>query len=628
MKWDPVKGSAINPTHSDYIQLEPPCSKSSLVVASVDPDQQWTMDDFVAGLQALELKLGFSSSKIPSPLKQLERVLLQESEMHMLDKTRCESDQVAGWRMTCPDFDSSDFEGSVDDLSFETTKSYAMDKQNLEKSIFLELERQSQLRLKEELRSKLADLVASQRSEINRSASAMTQISKYVEVKQEMDRKLDRQYQRKIAEMLDSHLSAVQRDHEQRSLIEERRLRDDAAFEEAKKRALIEEKHRREKVKAEAEAKLKAAKLAEEAERTTMEAAQRAAKESAETETVSIREAAASEDARKKSTDDDNTNTKDTTSLPKMPKEPLLTDGIKVLATDAALKAEIKRLKIYNEVIENPNLPSQKELDRRGRQISKILKQLTGTVENVRTKKDALVNILSTDIPGCPSSISATMFAKQVIAWCEDSTGTFDSTVFACGRVILLVTSKIPDVMDFLVAEFHKVCIYTVPKYLQPSDQASQNDDYWKMIGYHEKDGKIESSESYLNRVQSYMKLYAAIIQTQIEGIRNPHGLGKGWSWLARFLNALPANKSTAYALEAFLKMAGFALYRKYKYQFKKMLDVISRSYLPAVRLKEKGDRKIVEVVKKLEQYLEHEMFRKEPDGWRLHDGLLSKELV
>lgn len=46
------------------------------MVASVDPDQQWTMDDFVAGLQALELKLGFSSSEIPSPLKQLERCTL------------------------------------------------------------------------------------------------------------------------------------------------------------------------------------------------------------------------------------------------------------------------------------------------------------------------------------------------------------------------------------------------------------------------------------------------------------------------------------------------------------------------------------------------------------------------
>lgn len=38
------------------------------------------------------------------------------------------------------------------------------------------------------------------------------------------------------AEALDSHLSLIQRDHEQRSQIEERRIKDDAALEEAKKR--------------------------------------------------------------------------------------------------------------------------------------------------------------------------------------------------------------------------------------------------------------------------------------------------------------------------------------------------------------------------------------------------------
>lgn len=57
------------------------------------------------------------------------------------------------------------------------------------------------------------------------------------------------------AEALDDHLIAVQRDHEHRSQIEERRIRDDAAREEAKKRekALQEEKARLEKVRAEAE---------------------------------------------------------------------------------------------------------------------------------------------------------------------------------------------------------------------------------------------------------------------------------------------------------------------------------------------------------------------------------------
>lgn len=52
-------------------------------------------------------------------------------------------------------------------------------------------------------------------------------------------------------EALDNHLTAVQRDHEHRSQLEERRIRDDAAIEEAKRRekALLEEKLRQEKVR-------------------------------------------------------------------------------------------------------------------------------------------------------------------------------------------------------------------------------------------------------------------------------------------------------------------------------------------------------------------------------------------
>jgi len=56
------------------------------------------------------------------------------------------------------------------------------------------------------------------------------------------------------AEALDDHLTAVQRDHEHRSQIEERRIRDDAAREEAKRKekALQEEKARQEMIRAEA----------------------------------------------------------------------------------------------------------------------------------------------------------------------------------------------------------------------------------------------------------------------------------------------------------------------------------------------------------------------------------------
>ncbi|RRT78097.1 hypothetical protein B296_00026512, partial [Ensete ventricosum] len=166
-------------------------------------------------------------------------------------------------------------------------------------------------------------------------------------------------------------------------------------------------------------AKLRATKLAEEAERAALEAAQRAAEEAAESK------AAASEDAKKKSMDHDEEERKERGSFSKVPKEVQLTTGNqifhylfiesslrfailvctivpinswygcpmpKVLAADAALRAEASRQKIYNEVADKSNLIACKinsysygqEFDRCGRQIYKNLKQIAGTVENVR----------------------------------------------------------------------------------------------------------------------------------------------------------------------------------------------------------------------------------------------------
>lgn len=50
----------------------------------------------------------------------------------------------------------------------------------------------------EELRCKLAKLEVAHRNEMNRFASAISQIDKYVEERQEMDRRFDQQYRRKM----------------------------------------------------------------------------------------------------------------------------------------------------------------------------------------------------------------------------------------------------------------------------------------------------------------------------------------------------------------------------------------------------------------------------------------------
>lgn len=45
------------------------------------------------------------------------------------------------------------------------------------------------------------------------------------------------------------------------------------------------------------------------------------------------------------------------------------------------------------------------------------------------------------------------------------------------------------------------------------------------------------------------------VFQTEVEGFQNLHGHREGWAWLARFLNAVPANLYTATALQAFLEV-------------------------------------------------------------------------
>jgi nucleoporin GLE1 len=136
-----------------------------------------------------------------------------------------------------------------------------------EKSVLLALERVHRLKIQEEVRSKLSSLDI--QSEIQRTISVSARIEKYAESRKELDRRLDVQFGRKIAQVLDEHLSMVQSDHEQRSQIVERGIRDDAAVvEEAKRReqSMKEEELKQERIGQEAEARQKAAAQAEKAE--------------------------------------------------------------------------------------------------------------------------------------------------------------------------------------------------------------------------------------------------------------------------------------------------------------------------------------------------------------------------
>ncbi|KAJ0974134.1 hypothetical protein J5N97_016099 [Dioscorea zingiberensis] len=610
-----------------FVQLELPCPKSSPIVAVADPQPQWTLGDLFSEINALDLRLGypallclkqpmcpdFSQGKGKSGG---ERFIMRISDNDVEDFDSADeesSDQCLGTRFSCGDLDLSESEGSEDEAYLKVAP-HLLQKKSLEEGILFEFDREHELKVKEEIRCRLSSLDSSQRFE-NEWSSVVFRLEKYIQVRQETDRRLDKQYQRKIAQVMDNHLSAIQRDHEQRSQIEERRIRDDAAVEEARRRerAPLEEMFRQEKAKAEAEARQRAAKLAEEAQKAGLEAALKESKEAAEKEAAKAR---ATEAAHKRMAEQIEVSlSKSSNNMGSNASK-----GVKVLAADSALKVEESRLKFYDEVTQEKMLRSNEEFNRCARKIGNRLRVINRTQQKVRSASAALIGIING--PEWPRSISSLLVAQEVVQLCENPNKSFDGFTFAWGHAIVIVTSQVPAVMDLLLAALHKVCIYTVPKHLQP-ESTSKSNDYLKMIGYHEKDGCIESSDSYLKRVRCYMKLYAAIIQTEVRDITNPHSLKEGWAWISRFLNNLPANRSTAVALHAFLMMAGFALFRRYGSQFRKILNFISDDFLPALEKMDDAGAVFVE----LEGYIQSKAYLREPEGRSLKSGhLFSRE--
>ncbi|XVF43865.1 hypothetical protein PTKIN_Ptkin02bG0074600 [Pterospermum kingtungense] len=623
------------------IKLEIRCPQTVNGIG-IDPDPNWSFDALISELDSLEKKLEASSS-IPLPFRKTKSIELNGEKdvkrssnafvMRVSDEEFEDSEGeneefndralVKAARFNCDEFYLSDDDS--DDAPCLEVQSCLMNEVGLVESALFELTHEHRLGIKEEIRNRISALETDLMNESEKSSSAHAKVEKYREARREAERKFDVQYQRRIAEGLDNHLTAVQRDHELKSQIEERRIRSD--HEEAKRRekALQEERLCQEKAKAEAEAKLKA----EEANRVALEAERRAAKEAAEREAAKAPKANTSEVSQTANLGVPTASNSGVSIAQPMGSEidkanKLQSAGNILRAAESALNLErqrLQKLKELNEINQSLRSSSNEDFGSTERHIARLIKQIRGTKDNVSTKASELIKIVNN--PRCPQTISIASFAKKVVSHCESP----DNAAFACGHVIVLVTSKFPQVMDVVVAELQGACIYTIPKHISYSKSAFESKEaYWKAIGYREDNGKFESTKDFLTRLESYMKLYGALVQTEVAGCRNVHGLNEGWAWLARFLNALPANIYTAVALNAFLQTAGFGLFRKYKSQFMKMLNIISENFLNALRAQE--DQELRPIIAEIQSYLEDKRFLKEPEGRALQGSLLSSYMV
>ncbi|KAF3496258.1 hypothetical protein DY000_02057768, partial [Brassica cretica] len=585
------------------IVLEPPCPRSVDGI-SIDPEPNWNFNSLLSEIESVEKKLNVFS-RFPQPLTHttlrmgsrgggfVMRVSEDEMESDVDEESEEEEEghrqlSTNGTRFACDDLYLSDDE-SDDELGCEP-ESFLLSKTGLAESALYEVINDHQTEVKEDIRSQVSVVETEILQEIETSRSAIARVEKYKETRKEVERKLDLQYQRKVAEALDTHLTAIQREHEIKSQIEERKIRSEEAQEEARRRerARQEEKIRQEKARAEAEmqAKLRAEEAKKEAER-------KAAKEAAEKEATD-RKAAEQKIAEEK-TERERSSAASNAQGGGWLFSTEYTVVFYVAMISFRVLKKLEELEATNQSLRSrPN----EDFSSFEKQITRAIKQIRGTKDNVSKKSNEIVKIFRD--PRCPVSISIAAFAKKIVSAKDHFAGSY---------VIVYVTSQFPQAMDIVLAEFHKACNYTVPKHILNSQSAWDSDAY--------------------EQLDSTMRLYGALVQNDIRGgnVTNVHGIEQGWAWLARFLNKTSATRATATALNAFLQMAGFGLHQRYRSQFLKVVNIVREHFLPRLRAR-KDASNLQTIITDITAYLDDQMYLKEPVGRTMQTNTLSAEIT
>lgn len=247
------------------------------------------------------------------------------------------------------------------------------------------------------------------------------------------------------------------------------------------------------------------------------------------------------------------------------------------------------------------------------------VQQISATLEQVRQKAEALAGFVARH-KDAQRTYALLTLAGKLLSQCEVQITRLHSFAFPLAEVATAVAAAHPDFIDLLLARMHAACPLATPRYYGFSAGGNELE-YLKLMKYKitkeddapGKPPKVvkESTDEYVGRMQGYVMLYAAM--TQSDNPANPHGLEHGWSYLARLLNALPPNRITAAALDAFLKVAGYKLARVYRGQFAKLLGVVERDFLS--RLAEQGDPDARAVGTRLQTFLQLKRYLEPPEG-------------
>ena len=239
------------------------------------------------------------------------------------------------------------------------------------------------------------------------------------------------------------------------------------------------------------------------------------------------------------------------------------------------------------------------------------VQQISATLEQVKNKAQALTSFIAQH-HDVQKTYALLTLAGKLLSQCEVQITRLHSFAFPLAEVAVAVASAHPDFLPFLLARLHDACPLSVPVYYGYRAGGDEVE-YLKAMKYKidDDDGSKETTDDYIARMQGYVMLYAAMVQS--DNPSNPHGLNHGWEYVSRVLNYLPANRLTATALDAFLKVAGFKMAAVYRGQFIKLLQCVQRDYLGD--LAQTNDPDVRAVATRLSTYLSTRQFMKPPEG-------------
>jgi outer membrane biosynthesis protein TonB len=185
------------------------------------------------------------------------------------------------------------------------------------------------------------------------------------------------------------------------------------------------------------------------------------------------------------------------------------------LQCDPALKADITK-RVHLNII---------QISAKADQVRAKIETLAQIIQGA-SRSGTLVRLFALDLlaqkivvrspPGRSETIKSA-FSNPLQAQGETQVSAHAPSAFPIAVVATALCTIAPDLTPIIVARFHSVCCYTVPYYI-PKRQGQTDEDYLTSIGYKRRASGLETEEAYMNRMEGYISLYAAIMQTDAIG--------------------------------------------------------------------------------------------------------------